>query len=473
MLRCACPGCRSLSELDESLRGHKVRCRACDQVYAVDAAVVADAEPVPVVLEFAEPPLVELVKERPARRSPHRDEPAPTRTSTSVPILIVVGVVGFLVLLAASGVGLFVWSQSTGGTLTAYPGPPQMTVVVDPDGEFADGALIERPLAGLPEMSGDLRITPLDLKPGRLVGDLHWDATGEHFYALETTGLLRRIRFDDLRETTRRRLGQACSAMAVSQRGPVVLQVESGQLRVLDGERLTQRSWVPGHDAGEITASPAGDAVVTRSVAGGTLTICRLARPSMLPGKAGPVDPAVAPVMSPDGRELFTVSRAGAGWALSRHRLPAEEGSPPDWAHPAAVSGPLGPGRPRRICLSPDGEYVCVTLSDDGAPGDGLAPPGIPVFRCVNLTRPAFSVPLGPGPQAVAFDPAAGEIYAQDRDHSLIRFDMTGTRLRAYDLPADPTEDGEVRQLLVHPSGRKLLRVSAAGRIDRIDIGPE
>jgi hypothetical protein len=80
------------------------------------------------------------------------------------------------------------------------------------------------------------------------------------------------------------------------------------------------------------------------------------------------------------------------------------------------------------------------------------------VYPVENLNKPAYTLAQGAYPQAVGFDPTGASTYSQNFGHALIVFDESGIKQKEYALDAGR----DVKQLLPHPSGRKLLMVTEA-----------
>jgi hypothetical protein len=456
------------------LRGQKVRCRTCGQVYAVDAAVVPDEPPAEVsrpAPAAPEPPLAALVESITL--------PVPVRPSRA-PLVAVAG--GLLVLLAGAGVAGYAVS-SLGRRVVTAPPVVAPTLPDDPDDiDFGSEGQNVAPLPGglpVPVSMGStgaalagpvllregLRVTPVGLAADRLAAPLCWDAAGEHFYALERSGLLHRVRFGDLRETHQLRIGRACSGLAMSRLGPVVALPELGEVWLIGPDDLTVVGRIAVSGARYVASFPGTEYAVIGTAEGNQVLKAHLGRRAWVKVTLGPGDPGVPPALAPGPyNRLFNVSSPRLGDITLQHiglvrgrRMVVEGGGVP-----------LGPGRAAGICTSPDGEFVCVPMIGGG---EGLTRTETPVYRADDLTRPVFALPAGIG-AAVAFDPAAGEVYAPDRDHLLVRFDPTGRRLHGYGFPGRRETGGDVRQLLPHPAGRSLLMVTT-DRVERIDIeGP-
>jgi hypothetical protein len=497
MLRCACPACRSLCEVNESLRGRKVRCPTCSQVFAVDAALVPDAPaaapppepavpPKPVDLPTPLPPLVEVVDDpvKPPPRRALRRESARARGVPWVPLAVGGGALAVLVLIGvgAAVFGVALVPRSSGTTFTTVR-PPAATMMTPAEGVADDGdwgrpagrpvapTPLPRPeerenaLGGAPWRVQDLVVTPITLEPDRLAGPLQWDADGGHFFALEANGVLRRIRFADLRETHRLEIGQPCSGLAVSAFGLLVALPKEGEVWQINPARLTVDARIRVPDVRDVFASAQNGVAVARMNMGGYLSLIDLQSGTVRRVPAGAEDPKVVPALSADGRQLFLVfasltPRAGSR-TLNRFRLGRGFLTRTGFQ-------PLPDGGPAAVCLSPDGQFVCVAgVGRWAEPGELITP----VFRCDNLADAGRALRLSPAARAVAFDPVTEEIYAQDGDHLLLRFGRTGDRPRAYEFPDRSETGGVVGQLLVHPSGGKLIRV-AADRLDRIEIAP-
>jgi hypothetical protein len=151
--------------------------------------------------------------------------------------------------------------------------------------------------------------------------------------------------------------------------------------------------------------------------------------------------------LAPDGGALFVEASPGH---LVRYRI---EGNVLTLADATA---PIANGGRGAVCVSPDGQWVCLPSTDGH---EGLAQ-GLYVHRADDLRQPAFPVQTGAGTYVVAFDPSGGRIYAQNADQPLLLFDINGRP--GPEVPSEAFPDGphDVIQFLPHPHGRGLLMVT-------------
>src|SRR5262249_31265075 len=90
------------------------------------------------------------------------------------------------------------------------------------------------------------------------------------------------------------------------------------------------------------------------------------------------------------------------------------------------------------------------------------------VYPVTGLQKPLFGISQGPFSQAVAFDPKADLVYAQNNDVTLFLFATSGTRKAELRVPGPNAHPA--RQLLVHPDGKKLVMLTGSG-IYHADLG--
>ncbi|MBV9126137.1 MAG: hypothetical protein JO112_22535 [Planctomycetes bacterium] len=126
-IQAACPHCGTAFNLNDALRGKKVRCRECHEPFVVGGPAAATAaEPEELKLEEVEPePTARPVRSRPARRRDEDDEEeeaarrrqaatqADKTASTVLKIFLILGGVVLILGLAACGGIYYVFRQVT------------------------------------------------------------------------------------------------------------------------------------------------------------------------------------------------------------------------------------------------------------------------------------------------------------------------------------------------------------------------
>src|SRR5262249_10354382 len=128
--------------------------------------------------------------------------------------------------------------------------------VVLRSGEVAGGA---REWAVGPALkSGDLTARELGDGAANVLPCLAWSADGKSFYVLETSGVLRRIAWDGLKEEKRVELGATGKSLAVCRNGVLALvETPLPELRLLDATDLKMLKSGPLPEAVRVTSSPA------------------------------------------------------------------------------------------------------------------------------------------------------------------------------------------------------------------------
>jgi hypothetical protein len=155
--------------------------------------------------------------------------------------------------------------------------------------------------------------------------------------------------------------------------------------------------------------------------------------------------------ISPDGQYLFTTDGNEKIIRLKLYggEVVLEESSPP------IIQGAF-----QDLFISPDGAYVCAPSGGGNYLLDG--PRGVTyatyIFPASNLQKPQAVLRQGAYPRVVGFDSRAGLVYAHNSDHALLVFNQHGLLLKKHTVPG--VSVSELRQILAHPEGRKLLLVS-------------
>jgi hypothetical protein len=143
---------------------------------------------------------------------------------------------------------------------------------------------------------------------------------------------------------------------------------------------------------------------------------------------------------TPDGKYLFSV---GGIEQLHRFRIKGQELVFEESSQRIAQNG-------QAIEVSPDGKYVCLP---SGGGNYGAANYSTFVYAVTNLSTPVVTIQSGAYPRALAFDPKGNTIYAHNFQNPLILLTPKGIKLKGYAIPGA----GEVKQILPHPQGGKLL----------------
>jgi len=307
---------------------------------------------------------------------------------------------------------------------------------------------------------GDLLVASRQIGEGAAKNTMCWAADAKSFYHLDGAGTLRRVSFPGLEVEATRATGKRCSRVTVSSRGPILTHEEGGEAWLLDGKTLDVVQTYRTGKALYLASSP-GSAYaygVESTPSEAVLTVYDLKdgkavnRYSHRDFEARDVRAVhfVSPAVSPDGRYLFTMG--GFGRAMYRFRLEGPDVVCEEAAHSLLSGEFLG------AALSHDGKYFSAPSRDGNPPvgGDAPARHRTYVFLAARWERPVLALRFGGPSLAVGFDLASGLIYAHDPDHTLIVHDARGARLKAAKL-APTDRPGTVRQILVHPEGRKVV----------------
>jgi hypothetical protein len=285
----------------------------------------------------------------------------------------------------------------------------------------------------------DLKVTPIKVR-ANVLGCMCWaDDKGTAVWMLDPAGTVRRASFPDLKVTHTAELGRKCSWLNPSAEGLVVSVAELQEVWLLDPTTFTvkQRIPVPGlkraASAVSLSTAFASDGKDLYEVDLKKGKAARYAgEPPKFPGYADPV-------VSPDGKYLFT-----AGGFENMHRFGIRDGKAVFEQSSARIKqGRVDIG----IQVSPDSRFVTLPCyaGNYGAGKYG----SVFVFPVENIERAEVTLEFGgPGGMAISADPASGKFYAQ----GLLVFDKEGKREKEYKLDA-----GEIKQMLVHPQGGKLL----------------
>jgi S1-C subfamily serine protease len=305
-----------------------------------------------------------------------------------------------------------------------------------------------RSLAGAKQDLKELAVTELTLKGEGAPRCLCWSADGKAFFHLEADkGLVRRVSFPDLREERVLEVGRRCSWLSVSARGLLVTVAEGEEVWQVDPETLKVQAayHVPG--LGRVVSSPALSVAIAVSARDDELSTFDLTRGT--PGRMYRGLGYALAAVTPDGKYLFTVG----GPSLNRFKINGTE-----LAYEQSSLGIAAPGNAVGIDISPDSRYVCLPAGG----GNIRNLPEHPkvgayttyVYAVADQRKPALVVEHGPYPAAVGFDPKAKRIYAQNAEKQLIVFSETGERRQEHAL--GPRGE-RVKQILVHPEGRRML----------------
>jgi hypothetical protein len=285
----------------------------------------------------------------------------------------------------------------------------------------------------------------LDAKAG--VRCLAWDSAGKSFYFLESSGLLRRLSVPSFQEEARLDAGFACSWVSPSREGLLLTIPEKNEVWILNPDTLEVKNKLTLTGVTRMVSAP--NLSVGFAFAGADIVLVvdlqkRTAGKKFLAQTLGRPGSFGTPVVTPDGRYLFTASGLGEliRIKIDGSRVLAEQATP--------ALGGNAPG------IEVSNDYValpCGAGNSKGLPNHpNISGYSTYVYAVSDLTRPVAVVAAGAYPRALAFDAASGTIYAQNADNQLMLFTLTGEKEKEYSLGG-----GDVKQILVHPKGRKAV----------------
>ncbi len=286
-----------------------------------------------------------------------------------------------------------------------------------------------------------------------LVGDVLWERDGNAFFLLDADGVLRRIRTDGWVEERRLDLRCRVGNLARSAAGLLVALPEQQEVWVIDPATLKpgKRHTAPG--VRRVVSAPGLHAAVAVSDGGGPINRDVLLLIDLTKQDAIRTFnlPTLHLAMSGDGKYVFA---QGGIEQMLRFRLDGDK-IIKDGETPRIAQNGQG------IFVSPDGKYVC--LPSGGGNYGGLPNhPQVPTYSTYiyptgDLTRPAFAIHAGAYPGVVGFDPAGGNVFAQNHDKQLIVFSMAGVKQKEYRIAPGPGPAEEPHEFAAHPRGNRLL----------------
>jgi S1-C subfamily serine protease len=319
-------------------------------------------------------------------------------------------------------------------------------------------AAVDQSLVGSSRVIGDLRVAELKLDASAVPPCLCWSADGRAFFALDDqTGTVRRFLVDGLVEQRRLETRRKCSWLSPSAAGLLLAVPELEEVWILDQDSLKVRGRIVVPGVSRAVSAPAAWLGVALG-ADDTLFLLDLKKQQGLKEYNPRSFPGVfvafaAPAMTPDGRYVFTQGGAGelVRFLLDGTDLLHEQSGPP-----------IVQGRAGECALSADSRYICLPSTDGNRRGlvqhPKVGPFATYVYRVTDLGHPAFALEQGASPSAVAFDFRGGYVPAGDATGNLILFNLAGVKRKEYHL------GGEIRQIVPHAAGRKLL-VLAGGKL--------
>ena len=282
----------------------------------------------------------------------------------------------------------------------------------------------------------DLTVTTLNI-PGSLLGCMGWaDDKGTAFWTLDSTGVIRRISFPDLKETHTVELGKKSLWLTSSAEGLAVSVAVPPEVWLLDSSKFTVKLKIPVPRL-ERAASALSLSTAFASTEGPLYEIdLKKGKAVAYAGPKPKYGGYSKVVVSPDGKYLFT-----SGGIEQMNRFAIKNGKASfEQASQRISQGTVSIG----IQVTPDSKYVMLPCFPGNYGGKGNL-----IFPVGDIQTEAFGLLVrGEDGMAISSDPVSGNFYSG----GLISFDKEGTKQKEYKLGL-----GKIQQILAHPNGGKLL----------------
>jgi hypothetical protein len=304
------------------------------------------------------------------------------------------------------------------------------------------------------------KVDQLDVEAAKVVPSMQWSLDGKFLYLLETTGTLHKIAVPGFREQSVLETRQVANDMALSNQGLVLGLPQVQEVWLVDADSLAFKKRIPIAGLTFVTAAPSGSVAYASYDRDQSLAVIDLAtgqvtkrfearRISEEQGvfvKKHPEGTGLGEFqflnVSPDGKYLFCES----GGSLHRFRVEGQNLIYEEMSADLAEN-------PQRLEISPDSQYVALVTGE----GNGDIDYTTNIYRLSDLSTPVVRIASGAYPRALAFDRAAAKIYAQKHDAQLLVFTPAGLQEKAFTFVPRGRSGGEVKQLLAHPDGSKVL----------------
>jgi hypothetical protein len=302
----------------------------------------------------------------------------------------------------------------------------------------------DKSLKGDPKEVGDATATPLTLEAKSLLPCMAWaDKEGTGFYALDSDGVLRLISYPEFNVKQEKDLEHKVAWLSISSEGLVVSVPDKHEVWVVDPAKLEVKKKIEVPSLKRAVSAP-GISIAAGCGEGVLYAV------NLKSGKTAKYEPpknqrgAIGfeyPAMSPDGKYLFTdMNEVLLRFKLQKGLFTFDE---------------MGPriGNGFNISISPDSKFVCMP-SPSAKSLEGKAYTTT-IYPVANLKKPECVLESGAYPITVGFDSKGGWIYAQNSEYPLLVFTSGGVKKKEYKLTSKRGEN--VRQLLAHPSGNKVI----------------
>jgi V8-like Glu-specific endopeptidase/tetratricopeptide (TPR) repeat protein len=345
-------------------------------------------------------------------------------------------------------------SPKKGSKSAEVPAVPPSTVIAPTP------AITGLDLAGTVGTIDDAKVVPLDLDKQE-VSDAVFSSDGSTLYVLQKSGMLRKIAFPSLHEERQTNLASAVVGMGMTHKGLAVYVSSAQELWLLDSDTLDvkHRTGIPG--VIRMSTAPAIGKVLVSTGKGDLQLVDPLAETvseKLAANGAGAEFAFDLFALSPDGQSVFcNQNGAIAQFSLSDGQLSY------------VAIGPKIGSEPRKIIVSPDSKYVCMTCKGGNVlpDVDAKSGPVTCVFRASDLQKPVMTIASGASPHEFGFDVPARQLYAQNNQRQLMVFSPSGDKIKEYTLDKDADPDSV--KFLVHPSGRSLV-VLAGGSVQWVTL---
>jgi hypothetical protein len=291
----------------------------------------------------------------------------------------------------------------------------------------------------------DVTFTSLKLDVKNVLPCLVWaDAKGSAFLVLDGgTGVLRRVSTADFTVVKEKELGRKMTWLSPCADG-VLVSADNGEVWLLDADTFETKKKLPVPDLKRAVSCSGSSVAFAGTLKGNELYILDLKGNRVM--KVNPPSGLergsfIDPVLSPDGKYLFTGSGIG-----NVNRFQNAEGK-----LTFVDKIRLHAGTGLAICVSADSRFVC-------QPAGGGNPDAGGSYRTIVFPIDTFSKKeciLEPGayPKPVGWDPVANLIYTGNGGTGLIVFSTTGIKKKEYKIGKSTQQ----RQYLAHPEGYKVL----------------
>ena len=347
-----------------------------------------------------------------------------------------------------------------------WTGPVGSGVIPTPE---ASGS----PLSGETRSVDDLSVQLVNLPGEPLTPNMQWSEDAKHLFIYGSDGVLRKVAFPSLMEEIVLETKQNGGSMGWCKHGLLIGLNKPGQIWLIDPETLEVNGRFHANEKWEFNFYSVRESsyVYVSNDEGDRLTVIepksgevvsrtdifemerKYGRPFRISQEKGFTGGFKFAAISPDGKHLFC-----EGWGcLNRLRITGEELIYEDRTPEICSGNSYG----KEVFISADSQFVAVPSGGGNYRRDkygdhikGKEDYVTYLFGATDLKEPVLTLAGGRHPNTMAIDQVSGEIYMHNSLKKLIIFSEKGVRRKDYQLSG---EDDRVRQLLVHPSGGRML----------------